>query len=141
MYKIYIEMQAIEIKKGGQNKFDDLVQRVSLLDNTDLMTFFEQLNLKISGQKTTAVLSEEIMLLKQIKNIIPVSLMRRFKTLQAKQHDNSISEKEHEEILLITNFIEEKSAERVELLAALAKIRQIPLTELVKQLPLKTYHA
>ena len=79
MYKIYIEMQAIEIKKGGQNKFDDLVQHVSLLDNTDLKTFFEQLHLKISVQKTTAVLSEEIMLLKQIKNMIPVSLIRRFR--------------------------------------------------------------
>jgi hypothetical protein len=129
-------MQVVEIKKGTQNKFDDLVQRVSLLNNTDLMAFFEQLNVKISGQKVYSTAgSEEIILLKQIKTIIPVSVVRRFKALQAKQHDNSLSEKEHEEILVITNFIEEKSAERVELLAILAKIRQISLLELVKQLP------
>jgi hypothetical protein len=134
-----MDMQAIE--KGIQNKFDDLVQRVSLLNNTDLMFFFEQLNAKISGNKVFSTESQEVILLKQIKTIIPVSVVRRFKTLQAKQHNNSISEKEHEEILLITNFIEEKSAERVELLADLAKIRQISLTELLKQLPLKAYHA
>jgi hypothetical protein len=136
-----MDMQAIEIKKETQNKFDDLVQRVSSLNNTDLMFFFEQLNVKISGQKVFATQSEEVILLKQIKTIIPVSVVRRFKTLQTKQHNNSISEKEQEEILMITNFIEEKSATRVELLATLAQIRQISLAELLKQLPLKAYHA
>ena len=38
-------------------------------------------------------------------------------------------------------FIEEKSAERIALLAALAEIRQISLPELVKQIPLRDYHA
>jgi hypothetical protein len=134
-------MQAIEIKKSTQNKFDDLVNRVSLLNNKDLVAFFEQLNVKISGQKKPSKESEEVILLKQIKTIIPLSVIRRFKTLQAKQHNNSISHKEHEEIIVIINFIEEKSAERVELLAALAKIRNISLAELLKQLPLKNFHA
>lgn len=53
---------------------------------------------------------------------------------------NTISEKEQEEIILITDFIEEKSAERVTLLAVLAKIRKISITDLVKQLDLKNYH-
>ncbi len=134
-------MQVVEINKGTQNRFEDLVHRVSRLNNTELITFFEQLNFKISGQNGYSALSEETILLKKIKTIIPTSVTRRFKMLQAKQHDNTISEKEHEEILLITNFIEEKSAERVELLGRLAKIRQISLIELIEQVPLKNYHA
>ena len=134
-------MQTVEIKKGLQVGFDDLVQSVSRLNTAELATFFEKLNHVIGGQKPLSPFGEEAILLKQIKAIIPMSVIRRFKELQKKQHNNTISEKEQEEILVITDFIEEKSAERVELLAALAKIRQMPLSDLVKQLQLKNYHA
>ena len=126
-------MQTVNIKKGLQIGFDDLVQGVSRLSTTELTTFFEKLNHAISGQQSYAVLHEEAVLLKQIKATIPASVVRRFKELQTKQHNNSITDKEQEEILVITDFIEEKSAERVALLAALAKIRQVPLTDLVKK--------
>lgn len=134
-------MQAIDTQKSAQHNFDDLIQRVSLLSNKDLTAFFEQLNAKIKGTKKTVAPSEEDILLKQIKNSVPTSVIRRFKALQSKQHDNSISEKEQEEIIIIINFIEEKSAERVELLAKLAKIKQVPLAELIKQFPLKNHYA
>ena len=134
-------MQTVEIKKGLQIGFDDLVQSVSRLNTAELTAFFEKLNHVIGGQKSLPPFGEEAILLKQIKAIIPMSVIRRFKELQMKQHNNTISEKEEEEILVITDFIEEKSAERVELLAALAKIRQIPLSDLVKELQLKNYHA
>ena len=134
-------MQTVEIKKGLQVQFDDLIQGISRLNTTELTTFFEQLNRTISGQKPLPPIGEETVLFKKIKSLIPASVIRRFKELQNKQHNYIMSEKEQEEILLISDFIEEKSAERVALLAALAKIRQVPLTELVKLFPLKNYHA
>ncbi len=134
-------MQTVEIKKGLQVRFDDLIQGISRLNSAELAAFFEQLNRTISGQKSMPPLGEEAVLLKQIKSLIPASIIRRFKELQNKQYKNTISDKEKEEILLITDFIEEKSAERVALLARLATLRQVPLTELVKQFPLKNYHA
>jgi hypothetical protein len=134
-------MQTVEIKKGLQIGFDDLVHRVSRLNSTELATFFEKLNHTIGGQKPLPPMGEEAILLKQIKAIIPASVIRHFKDLQTKQHNNTITEKEHEELLQITDFIEEKSAERVVLLAKLAKIRQVPLTDLAKQLQHKNYHA
>jgi hypothetical protein len=134
-------MQTANINKGLQIGFDDLVQSVSRLNTSELTTFFERLNHTISGQKSLSSFGEEAILLKQIKTIIPASVIRRFKELQTKQCNHSISEKEQEEILAITDFIEDKSAERIVLLAALAKIRQMPLTDLVNQLQLKNYHA
>ena len=134
-------MQTVNIKKGLQIGFDDLVQGVSRLSTTELTAFFEKLNYTLSGQQSLASLREEAVLLKQIKAIMPTSVVRRFKELQTKQHNNSITEKEQEEILMITDFIEGKSAERVALLGALAKIRQVPLIDLVKSLQLETYHA
>jgi hypothetical protein len=134
-------MQTVEIKKGLQVRFDDLIQSISRLNTAELTSFFEQLNNVLGGQKQPSPFGEEAVLLKQIKAIIPASVIRRYKELQTKQHNNTISEKEQEEMILITDFIEEKSAERVVLLGALATIRQVPITDLVKQLQLKDYHA
>lgn len=134
-------MQTVEIKKGLQVGIDDLVQGISRLNTAELTTFFEQLNRVIGGQKSPSPLGQEAVLLKQIKAIIPASVIRRLKELQTKRKGNTLSEKEQEEMLLITDFIEEKSAERVVLLAALAKIRQVSLPDLMKQINLKNYHA
>lgn len=134
-------MQTVEIKKGLQVGIEDLVQGISRLNTAELTSFFEHLNRVIGGQKSPTPLGEEAILLKQIKAIIPASVIRRLKELQTKRYDNTLSEKEQEEMLLITDFIEEKSAERVVLLAALAKIRQVTLPDLMKQINLKNYHA
>jgi hypothetical protein len=134
-------MQAIKLNNGLQIRFEDLVQSVSKLNTSEMSIFFEQLTQVIGGQKNLAPQTEEVILLKKIKAMIPLSVIKRFKELQTKQQNNTISEKEYTEIILITDFIEEKSAERVTLLAELAKIRQISLTELVRQIPLKEYHA
>ncbi len=134
-------MQTVEIKKGLQVGIDDLVQGISRLNTTELTSFFEHLNRAIGGQKSLSPFGEEAILLKQIKAMIPMSVIKRFKELQLKHNNNIISEKEREEILLITDFIEQKSAERVALLASLAKIRQVSLPDLMKQINLKNYHA
>jgi hypothetical protein len=122
-------------------KIHDLVQNVSKLNSADLTTFFEELNQAIIGQKSLLSSGEEVILLKQIKQIIPATIIRRFEILKKKQHNHTITQKEQAEILIITDFIEEKSAERVILLAKLANIRQISLPVLAKQLGLKSYHA
>ena len=134
-------VQTIDVKNGIQFGIDDLVQGISRLNSDELTTFFERLNQKNGGQKPLSIFAEEAILLKKIKAIIPASVIRRFKELKTKQQYNTLSEKEKEEILLITDFIEDKSAERIELLVSLAKIRQISLPDLVKQINLKDYRA
>lgn len=126
-------METIEIRNGFKVGFDELIQSVTRLNSTELNTFLSRLS-QATAQKET--FEGEKLLLKQIKESIPASVVRRFKELQSKQHNNSISEKEVSEILLLTDFMEEKSAERVLLLGALAKLRGLSITELAKQLKL-----
>jgi hypothetical protein len=107
----------------------------------ELTTFFEKLNQQISlGEPPLTRQRQEILLLKQIKAMIPASVMRRFKVLQKKQHFQPLSPLEQDEMFVLIDFMENKSAERVYLLGALAKLRQIPVTELVQQLNLKHFH-
>ena len=131
-------METIEIRNGFKVGFDELIQSVTQLNALELKTFLSRLSQATEQQQHS---QQEKMLLKQIKEIIPASVVRRFKQLQAKQHNNTITEKEASEILVITDFMEEKSAERVNLLAVLAKLRGVSITDLAKLLRLTTFHA
>ena len=104
-------METIEIRNGFKVGFDELIQSVTRLNALELTTFLNRLNQAATQQQQHS--EREKMLLKQIKEVIPASIVRRFKELQTKQHHNNISEKEAAEMLLLTDFIEEKSAERV----------------------------
>jgi hypothetical protein len=134
-------MQTIEVKKGLKIELDDLIVGLSKLDLQELTAFFEKLNLQMGFSEPQITRpKQEILLLKQIKSMIPRSIVRRFKELQQKQHVQPLSMPEETEILVLIDFIEQKSAERVYLLGALAKLRQIHISELVKQLNLKNFH-
>ena len=121
-------METVEIKNGFKISFDELIQSVTRLNALELNTFLNRLH-QATAQQSPA--PEEKMLLIQIKDIIPPSIIRRFKELQIKQHNDTITEKESSEIVLLTDFIEEKSAERVALLGRLAQIQGVPVTDLV----------
>jgi hypothetical protein len=134
-------MQTIELKKGLSISFDDLILGLSRLDLQELTAFFEKLNQQLSLNEPPAPQQrQEILLLKQIRTILPRSVMRRYKALKRKQYEQPLSQPEQAEILGLIEFIEQKTAERVYLLGALAKLRQIPITELVQQLNLRQFH-
>ena len=130
-------METIEIRNGFKIGFDELIQSVARLNSLELNNFLTRLSQATEQPHS----QQEKVLLKQIKEIIPASMVRRFKQLQSKQHNNTITEKESSEIVLLTDFMEEKSAERVFLLATLSKIKGVAITDLAKQLRLRTYHA
>jgi hypothetical protein len=131
-------METVEIKKGIQVGFDDLAYGLSKLSDNDLTSFFKKLNLFL-GNPTNHVMEEESLLLARMKNLVPHSLIQQLKTLQVKQQQNTITDKEHEEMLMITDFIESKSIEKVEILASLSKIKQMPISDLAKQFRTRLY--
>jgi hypothetical protein len=134
-------MQTIEIRKGVQVGFDDLVGSVSRMDTADLKKVLEQINEVLSLRGHQQPSEREAQLLQQIRDVVPASVTRRYRQLHKKQQNGSITAKEREEMLLLTDFMEEKSAERVMLLGALADIRQTTITELTKQLRIREFHA
>ncbi|MEO0040717.1 MAG: hypothetical protein RL329_165 [Bacteroidota bacterium] len=127
-------MQTIEVRKGVK----ELAKKVAILDIQDLTTFFEQLNAHISGYPTLLYQNEEAILLKKLKTVMPRTILRRYRVLRSKELEDGISEKERQEMILLSDMMEAKSLERVHLLAALARLRQISLAELVKQYPIRT---
>jgi hypothetical protein len=78
-------MQTIQIKKGLEIGFEELVMSMSRLHSTKLTQFLEQLQQSILGKRALTPLEPEIVLLKQIKAMIPASVVRRLKALQKKR--------------------------------------------------------
>ncbi len=125
---------------SSENNLGTLAKSFSKLSASELNFFFDELNKNIVAVKEITAKQKEAYLLKQIKEKIPASLIQRYKKLDAKFQNGTITEKERVEILQITDSIELRSAERIPLLEALSELKQIPLMDLIKQLNLKNFH-
>ncbi|NER06995.1 MAG: STAS/SEC14 domain-containing protein [Okeania sp. SIO3C4] len=101
----------------------------------------EVLLAEIQNQKSKlnpAILSdEEANLLEKINEGLAPELKKRYDILRQKLSDETLSEIEHQELLKITEKIENQNVERLKNLIALAEIRKISLPELAEQLGLK----
>jgi hypothetical protein len=131
-------MQTIVIKKGIEVGIDDLAQRLSQLDALELTAFFVSLNEKIMGHPQVNRLSQESILLRKINHVIPASVLRQYRNLRKKTREQAICEAEKRELLLLSDFIEEKTVEKINLLAELAKLRQVPLGTVLQQFAIQS---
>jgi CO dehydrogenase/acetyl-CoA synthase delta subunit len=131
-------MQTIEVGKNIRLGFDDILNSIQQWDNQTLAKFGNEINRLISNRKDPKMGKRDAELLKKIKNILPSTIKRRQKQLFTKLEDNTLSPKEHEELILLNNFIEEKTAERIALMGELATLRHITIQELALQFNHKT---
>lgn len=80
-----------------------------------------------------APLSENI-LRQKIDRTLPPIIQQRYHDLRAKLQAETLTTREHQELLDLTDTVEQFDAERLQHLIALSQLRQISLPELLKQL-------
>jgi hypothetical protein len=130
-------MQTIEINKGITVGFEEIIKGAQALDNQSLVTFANEINRLVSKRKHEKTDKREVELLKKIKTVIPVSVKQRQKELFTRMQDDNISLPEHNELILLNNLIEEKTAEHIFLIGELATLKRTSIQELCKQLSIK----
>lgn len=91
------------------------------------------LKLRAQRQAPSLTATESELLLK-INQGIPTELQPQFNQLVAKRQAFLLSKAEHAELMQLSERIEQLDAERVEHLAALAKLRQRSLSEIMQDL-------
>jgi hypothetical protein len=123
-------MQTIEIDKGIQVAFDDLMRGIRKMDISTLEQLAGEVNSMIARRKSSPETGPETEVLNKIKNLVPASVQRRYKQLHGKLQKETITKREHQELLQIVDFMEEKTVERVHLLAELAALRGVSLSDL-----------
>lgn len=117
-----------------QASTEQLLDAIAQMPQPELETFVEQV-LKLRAQRQAPSLSAaETELLLKINEGIPANLQHRFNELLAKRQVLTLTEVEHAELIQLGDHIEQLDAERIEHLAALAKLRQRSLREIMQDL-------
>ncbi|MGB7247668.1 MAG: STAS/SEC14 domain-containing protein [Phormidesmis sp.] len=115
---------------------DELIRAANQLDETDLDRFLQQV-VTLRAQRKASVLSvEEAQLLDKFNQAIPATLQEQYQHLRARREEDSLTSREHSQLIELSKQIEQLSAERLESLATLAQLRRVSLPDLMSQLGL-----
>jgi hypothetical protein len=117
---------------------DELLKAVDNLNATDVEQVFDRLLFVRARHRAPVATQEETALLRTINQSIPPALHDRYEVLADKRDDETLTEAEHQELLTICDRIEWIGVHRIEALAQLATIRQVPLPQLMTDLGIQT---
>ncbi len=117
----------------SQISINELLEGVQKLSAEDFDLFFKKIQ-KLRTEKEFTTLSDyERNLLERIKAGLPLPFKKRFFHLTGKRDEETLTSKEHEELLELTEKYEQYELDRLRLMVQLAESRGISLPELVKQ--------
>ena len=124
-------MPTIQIEK------EQLLEAMLQMPQRELEQFVAKAFSLKAREGTRALSEHEAELLFKINQGLPSATQRRLNELIDKRRAETISAKELRELKKLTDQIEKADAKRLELLTELARLRNVPLRKLIKQLGLK----
>ena len=104
-----------------------------------LETFLEEVSLILARRKAASLSKKETILMDKINNSVSASIRTRQQELSLKSRANEISEQEREELLSISQKIEEGDLIRIQSIAELAQLHEVSIDAMMKNLGLKHY--
>ena len=116
---------------------DNLLEAAAQLDPAELERFVEQVLKLQAHRKAPGVSEEEAKLLLEINSGLPGDLQKRYRVLRGKRDDEALTEDEHRELVILSDQIEHKHAQRLEALVRLASLRNTTLRGLMNDLGIK----
>jgi hypothetical protein len=112
----------------------ELLNAVQQMAPEEFDAFIEQVLLLRAQSKVVTLSAEETRLMERINRGLPEELSKRYAQLIRKRKKVRLTSREHQELLELTNQAESRDADRAAALLQLAKLRQMPLRALMKQL-------
>ena len=125
-------MPTIQSKNGAL--INKLLQATANLSPRELENFVNQAIILRAKRNAPNVSHDEAELLLKINQGLSPKMQRRFDELVEKLQAETMTAREREEFLRLTNRIEKQDAKRIALLGKLAEIRQQTLDEVTKDL-------
>lgn len=127
-------MLKVQVTSQIEIDLDEVLKSVAQLDPHELEQVVNQFIALQARRRAASLSPAETELLQQINQGLPSALRSRYAVLNAKLHDETITPAEHEELLQLTDQIEQADAERLRHLIALAQLRQVSVETLMDQL-------
>lgn len=112
----------------------ELLKAADQLSETELEQFLKQLLARHAQRRAPSLPVNEADLLRAINQGLPAEVHDRYDALIARRRESTLTPAEHEELLRLSDQIEELDATRAEHLASLARVRGIPLGALLEKL-------
>ena len=112
----------------------ELLKATKQLDNAELKEFMQKLSTLYAQRQTPHLSQKESKLLQKINRGIPETLWQPYKKLVARRDNGTLTPEEHEELIRLSDQIEELHAKRMEYLVELAQLRQVSLPDLMDAL-------
>lgn len=130
-------MSKVQVRSQIELEVDDLLEGVARLPTRDLESFTKRVLALRARRLANTLPDDESDLLRAINRGLPAEVHARFHELQAKRHDETISEAEYAELLDLIDQIELWDAERMQYLIRLAQHRNQPVDALLEQLGMR----
>jgi DNA-binding CsgD family transcriptional regulator len=130
-------MLKVQVTSQIEIDLDEVLKSVAQLESDDLEQVVNQFLALQARRRASSLSPSETDLLQQINQGLPPSLRARYEELNAKLHEETMTPAEHEELLQLSDQIEQSDAERLRRLIALAQLRQISVDTLMDQLGIR----
>ncbi len=117
---------------------DELLKAVDNLSEPDLDHLVDRALFVRARRKANVLTTEETALLLTINQSISSTLHDRYTALLEQRDDETLTADEYAELLAISNQIEAFGVKRIEALAKLATLRQVPLIKLMDDLGIQS---
>jgi hypothetical protein len=111
-----------------------LFHEVERLDNRSLDIFIDNIMSLRVRHEVSNKQRQEALLLEKINKSLPLKQVERFRMLNKKRLDETLTASEYDELLILLEKTEKLNTNRVKHLSALARLRNVPVRELMKQL-------
>jgi hypothetical protein len=113
---------------------EELLSAVEQLDPAELDRFVDRVIALRARRRTPCLGHDETELLRQINQGLPPAVRARYQELIGKRDARTLTPEEHDELLRLTDEVEEAEASRAQALDDLARLRGRSLSSLMQDL-------
>ncbi len=113
-----------------------LLESARSLPNDQLQEFVEQVLRLNAARRSPSLSMSETEALKRINRPLPADELGRYRELTEKRDAGTLTADEHRELCALSDWLEQRNAERLGYVADLARSRGVTLSEMMEQLGL-----
>lgn len=120
-----------------QPSADNLLKTIESMPPSELGRLFVHILAVRAQHRAPRLAATESRLLLRINKGLPAEVRKRLTLLSSKRRRNLLTAHEHDELLRLTERLEQEEAARAEALAELAKLRGVTMTALMRTLGIR----
>ena len=130
-------MPKVQVTSQIEIDFEDMLKGVAQLENSELEQFADQVIALRAQRRAPHLPNNEAELLQRINQSVSPKIRQRIAELTHKLQDETITPSEQDELVGLTDLIEEADAERLQNLILLAQSRNVSVDALMIQLGIR----